>query len=311
MSELYRENTGWTQIYNDVIDGLEEPLSHPAFRLYVFLCKCAGQKGEAFPGYRTICRECRIGSRSTVKKALDELVSYGLIRVRNRKKKMPNGNVRQRSNMYILKNHPHAHLLKQDEFDFDEVDDAPDEENGKNDTLASRVDTGADSISGTPTVPGRYSECAGAVQSLDRGGTLDVPVKNNHLKRITQKEGGGDAAQDPTPKKEYGEFGKVKLTDGERIALVTDFGENQTAACISRMDSYCAGNAKEYANCYAMLRNWLSRDNKSQSPSSNRFANFKQRDVSEYAEFEKLEREQRIRLAQKIKAEKEGQYEND
>jgi len=289
MSELYRETTGFTQIDNSVIDGLETPLSHPAYRLYIYLCKCAGQKGEAYPGYRKICENCRIGSRTTVKKALDELVSYGLIRVRNRKRKLKNGNVHQRSNMYILKNKPHEHLLKYEE----EFDDDFDDESEENNTPASSVNTGLNGISGTPTVPGWSSRCTGVVQSLDRGGPVSVPVKNNHLKTLNEK-GGGIAAENPPKKKHGDKFQMVELTDAERVALVSTYGEELAANYITRMDMYLASKGnKIYRNHYAAIVSWIMRDKI--NPPKNRFNNFASSRSYDAKEIERLEREYQLK----------------
>jgi len=98
--EIRNEDTGFTQI-PDVVIELEPPLTHCATRLYVYLRKLGDKGGRAFPGYKKIMTKCNIGSEHTVKKSIDELVSYGLLHVENRVR--PDGKGRT-SNLYTTFN---------------------------------------------------------------------------------------------------------------------------------------------------------------------------------------------------------------
>ena len=53
-------------------------LSHRARTVYMYLKDHAGGKGQCWPGIRTISKDLRL-SRSTVKRALDDLGKAGLI----------------------------------------------------------------------------------------------------------------------------------------------------------------------------------------------------------------------------------------
>ena len=59
-------------------DIYQSELSHRARAVYMYLKDRAGRKGQCWPGIKTIAAELRL-SRSTVKRALDDLCRAGLV----------------------------------------------------------------------------------------------------------------------------------------------------------------------------------------------------------------------------------------
>lgn len=63
------------------------------------------------------------------------------------------------------------------------------------------------------------------------------------------------------PKKKYGEYNNVKLTDGEFEKLKSDYGEKIISEYIERLDEYIASKGVKYKNHNAAIRSWLRRAN--------------------------------------------------
>ena len=82
----------YDSIYND------EELSHRAKLVYIFLKDHADKDGTCWPGINTIAAGVSL-SRSTVKRALDDLVRAGLVR----KERRWRGNGSLTSNLYQIK----------------------------------------------------------------------------------------------------------------------------------------------------------------------------------------------------------------
>ena len=78
-------------------DIYRSELSHRARAVYMYLKDRSGRKGQCWPGIKTIAAELGL-SRSTVKRALDDLSRAGLITKENRWRE--NGSLT--SNLYRL-----------------------------------------------------------------------------------------------------------------------------------------------------------------------------------------------------------------
>ena len=83
--------------YYDSIYAYEE-LSHRAKAVYIYLKDRANKDGTCWPGINTIAAGLNL-SRSTVKRALDDLVRAGLVM----KEKRWRGNGSLSSNLYRIK----------------------------------------------------------------------------------------------------------------------------------------------------------------------------------------------------------------
>lgn len=71
-----KERKNWFYSYNMIFD---QPLSEHAKLVYIYLCRCADDEGQAFPSHSTIAQKCSIKSRQTVINAIAELENIGLL----------------------------------------------------------------------------------------------------------------------------------------------------------------------------------------------------------------------------------------
>ena len=83
----------------------ELPLSAYAIAVYCYLSFCADRQGSCFPSIATIAERCGM-SRTTAKKAKQELKDAGLIRAEEAYVPCANGRRRQSANRYRLMNVP-------------------------------------------------------------------------------------------------------------------------------------------------------------------------------------------------------------
>lgn len=86
----------------------------------------------------------------------------------------------------------------------------------------------------------------------------DLEVTTSHTKDHTTKQ--------TIPKKSYGEFDNVRLTDIERQKLLDRFGEAKTLDLIERLSGYKKSKGKAYRDDYATLLNWSRRDDVPRRP---------------------------------------------
>ncbi len=64
------------------------------------------------------------------------------------------------------------------------------------------------------------------------------------------------------PKKKYGEYGNVLLTDAQYASLVNKLGEKMVLAYIDDVDVWCQQQNKSYSDYAAAVRNFYKRDEK-------------------------------------------------
>ena len=76
----------------------EQDLPPRAKMVYMYLCDRSNQQGQCWPGIKTIAKELNL-SRSTVKRALDDLCSAELVQKVQRRRE--NGSLT--SNLYSIK----------------------------------------------------------------------------------------------------------------------------------------------------------------------------------------------------------------
>ena len=96
-------------------------------------------------------------------------------------------------------------------------------------------------------------------RAVDEPWTQDRIGKDRIGKDRIEKEGGSD--EPPTipkkpPKKKYGEYQHVKLTDDEYKRLCDDFGESMTKKAINAVDKYCQETGKTYKDYNLTIRRW-------------------------------------------------------
>ena len=76
---------GFFQTCNSIFDtGLTAlKLTPLEYTVYSYLLRLSNKAGQSFPSYKSIMDKRNIGSKSTVKKALDGLVACGLLKIEN------------------------------------------------------------------------------------------------------------------------------------------------------------------------------------------------------------------------------------
>ena len=81
----------------------------------------------------------------------------------------------------------------------------------------------------------------------------NIKKENNNINIITKEKKSGE-------KKNYGEYGHVKLTDEQMEKLIDKFGEKRTNEMIEKMDTYVEGTGKKYKNYYSTALNWFKKE---------------------------------------------------
>ena len=84
--------------FNHIYSATPDELPHRARSVYIYLCDRAGNGADCWPSVRTIASDLQL-SRSTVKRALNDLVKAGLIEKEARYRE--NGS--NTSNRFIIK----------------------------------------------------------------------------------------------------------------------------------------------------------------------------------------------------------------
>ncbi len=103
-----------------------------------------------------------------------------------------------------------------------------------------------------------------------------------------------------TPKKKYGEYKHVMLTDKEYATLCTDYGEDKTKAAITYLDEYVEMKGYRAKSHYLCMRKWVydalkEQEQKKQklnkpavTKSAQAYTNYMQHDNSNIAEIERM-----------------------
>lgn len=100
MSQIRKkERKNWFYSYNMIFDL---QISEHAKMVYIYLCRCADDEGQAFPSHSTIAQKCSIKSRQTVMNAIAELEDIGLLSKIQRTRKDKG----QTSNLYTIYDTP-------------------------------------------------------------------------------------------------------------------------------------------------------------------------------------------------------------
>jgi len=102
--------------------------------------------------------------------------------------------------------------------------------------------------------------CEGGTQNLL---PINIPINNNDNKKDiytekneTAKEEKPKKKRKTEPKKTYGEYGWVKLSDRQYDILRTKYSEADILAGIEYVDHYCESHGKKYSNFMVILDDW-------------------------------------------------------
>ena len=326
--ELRSVSDGFTMISDEVIDGLEVPLTMLEFRIFAYLRKLGNKSGQAFPSYATMRTKLGLGSDATIKKGIDGLISRGLIHVENR---MLPGKKERTSNLYTTfprpsemagyKRIPSKGSTKNEEQVLQKMKNrsTKNEEqvlqkmkNRSTKTVEELYPTNGTHINYTHV---RECTCGASTSPQDQtpsGYAAPPPAEQKKRGEKTAKPSAelsprknkvADSITPNRPKAQvireyatYGEHGTVRMAVEDYHRLLNAHGEEVVAEYIMRLDEYIAGTGKQYKNHYAMIKRWIREDKPKAYPvqpiqPATRFHNFQQRD-NDYTQIERYERQQ-------------------
>ena len=89
-------------------------------------------------------------------------------------------------------------------------------------------------------------------------------------------------------KKQFGQFGRVTLSDEEYAGLAGKFGTQAVDDCIRRMDEYLCENNRNYINCSGKIEKWISEDMARENRGGkSKFNNYTDTNKPDYSDFGK------------------------
>lgn len=138
------------------------------YTVYSYLLRLSGRTGQSFPSYKTIMDKCNIGSKSTVKKALNGLVVCGLLKIKNRTNAKSGS---WTSNLYTIL----PPKIRSTEIEPPSTDIEP---------LPS---TGIVPVPSTENGIPLSNNCTTPAQNLDYPGTETVHYKDTHIKTYLKR----------------------------------------------------------------------------------------------------------------------------
>ena len=95
MNNQVRMNVPYFQVPNNIFDADE--LKDYEKLVYIYLCRCGNNGGQAFPSYNTIAKKCSISKRSAMR-AVNRLIELNLVR----KEIRPKDNRDNETNIYVV-----------------------------------------------------------------------------------------------------------------------------------------------------------------------------------------------------------------
>ena len=151
----------------------------------------------------------------------------------------------------------YPHIFECSESEMKEADTISEKQitvSSKNDTVPKKEDI--------ISIPYEYPMDTVPIPSGEIG-NRNMEVGNRNM------EGGinprtGARARETHPKKRYGNFQKVLLTEDEHEKLIEQFGEIEAEDLITRLDGYIASKGDKYKSHYATMLNWDRKDKKEQ-----------------------------------------------
>lgn len=85
---------------------------------------------------------------------------------------------------------------------------------------------------------------------------VDVDVDDDVYEDINNARARAKPSAQKPKRHKHGQYKHVALTDDEYDRLIADYGEEQTAAAIKKVDEYCEQHGKTYKNYNLTLRKW-------------------------------------------------------
>jgi hypothetical protein len=281
---IRKANRNFFYSYNMIFD---QNISSHAKVIYIFLCRCADADGQSFPSRSYIASKCSV-SKSSVIRAMRELVDLGLI-LKEPQFDFTNTGVKyQTSNLYTIYDEPNFGKGSNTHTDTGVQQKPPISKGLKKPKVSHRQGV----------VSHRHAPCINMTPPLYQYDTLST----THLSTTHLSGGGASPPSPPSPpqdkKMPYGEHGNVKLTSTEFEDLCTKYGVDVVNDYVDRIDTHINATARKYGNHASLVKKWITEDRRKASASVSqskqktfkKFANFTQR-KNDNATFEKLERE--------------------
>ena len=282
----------------------DQPLHAYSKLVFTYLCRAADNEDQSFPGKQHIADMCSI-SKSSVYRAINELVEYGLIT--SEAQYDPRQNGRQTSNLYTVYDEPGAAykavyeaIMQQRPSTFKVADMPPPVIPPP--TLTLTPDPAPPTVSDSN--PSAISQGNSRHVPEESTAVSDRPANNNTHTNNTHVRGGGKtaapsslpAAEPPPPPPDerecYGElFKAVTLHSWEFKGLVDMFNAETVNDYIGRLDAHIASSGRKYTSHYATIIKWVKEDNRKATSrtKTNSFMNFNQRS-NDFSALEKMER---------------------
>ena len=191
---------GFFQTCNSIFDvGLTSlKLTPLEYTVYSYLLRLSNKAGQSFPSYRAIMDKCNIGSKSTVKKALNGLVACELLSIENRVNAKSGS---WTSNLYTIL----PSISRSAERGTENVPST-----NINSLLGTEIEPQSTKTVPLPSTDNRLplsNNCTAPVQNLDYPCTETVHNKDTHIKTYLQRHieenphmgKSGEAAPDMLP----------------------------------------------------------------------------------------------------------------
>jgi len=326
---IRRERKDFFFSYNMIFD---QPLSEHAKIIYLYLCRCADDEGQSFPGRRKIAEKCSISDR-TVDKAIKELINIGLL-----DKEVRHDGIKFTSNLYTIYNKPRELAAFSSEGSeggsLGVAKEIRQGSEGGSLGVAKEIrqgsEGGSQEVLPNEVLPNEVlpSECVcGATRHTAAATPPPPPLAKKAQKKVPPEKAALPKASTPkgTNKKQntqtipqttpepqvvrdrntYGEYQKVSLAAEDYNKLVDEYGLETVLEYIKRLDQHIASSKKVYGSHMATIQKWIRQDttkaasqNTTPAVKPNRFSNFDQRS-NDYTQIEQMAQD---RLLQKLKA---------
>ena len=115
--------------------------------------------------------------------------------------------------------------------------------------------------------------------------TTKIPQSKEKKSKVNESKGESGARAD---KKQFGQFGRVTLSDGEYAGLAEKFGEDTVGEYIRRMDEYLCENNRNYINCSGKIEKWICEDMERENRGGkSKFNNYTDTNKPDYSDFGK------------------------
>ncbi|MGN0600150.1 MAG: replisome organizer [Oscillospiraceae bacterium] len=103
-----------------------------------------------------------------------------------------------------------------------------------------------------------YTLCIQNVSNMD----TQISIDKIRLDKVSIDKGRGEGETTAAmpPKKPFGEFSHVLLTDEQHEKLINEYGESKTDLYILKLDEYIEQKGKKYNNHYLTIKKWIRKD---------------------------------------------------